>query len=71
MVRKEREKDDGDIWSDVGEDMIGKSLWQEVKKRAEWTQSLSPRVLKLDGVSISKPQDMTTRLNNYFLRKLS
>ena len=50
--------------------LAAKRLWQEVKKRAGWTQSLSPRFLKVDGLSVSKPQDMATRLNNYFIEKI-
>ena len=42
LVRKEREKDNEETWTDVREDMTGKRLWEEVKKRAGWTQSLCP-----------------------------
>ena len=52
LVRRKREKDNEETWMDVGEDMMGKRLWQKVKKRARWTQSLSPRVLKkMESVS--------------------
>ena len=70
QIKKEREGGEDEAWKKISEDKTGKSLWEEVKRRAGWVKSLTPKILSIDGVSYTKPQDLANHLNDYFVQKI-
>ena len=46
MFGREREAEQGNIWTEVGEDKAGMNFWEEVKRRAGWVTMFTQKVGK-------------------------
>ena len=70
-IRRERLKFKENEIQNVSNDTTAKSLWNLVKKKACWTKSLAPILLKCgDNEFTTSSVKMATILNEYFLEKV-
>ena len=71
-IRKEKALKKEHEIEEVSKDVTAKSLWNLVKRRACWTQSLAPTMLKIgESEYTSSPAEMANTLNDYFISKVT
>ena len=56
---------------EVSKDSTAKSLWNSIKRKACWSSSQAPTMLRVsDTEYTSSPEKMASALNNYFVEKV-
>ena len=71
MIRSEKNKSDNEKIFKIENGKSCSELWNYVKKKAGWSKSLSPKIIKYDGIHNSNPTVIANLLNNFYISKVN
>ena len=71
LIRNERRAKDKNEAIKLEKDATSRDIWNTIKQKVGWIQSLSPTALNVEGNLVTGHKDIADTLNSYYINKVN